>query len=39
MYYILAILYACIGPAERVEYMWLEVAGVFTFNHDDGFRY
>lgn len=30
---------ACWGSAERVDYMWPEVAGVFTFNRDGGFRY
>lgn len=30
--------YACLGSAERVDYMWPEVAGVFTFNRDGGFR-
>lgn len=32
-------IYACLGSAERVDYMWPEVAGVFTFNRDGGFRY
>lgn len=31
--------YACWGSAERVDYIWPEVAGVFTFNRDGGFRY